>query len=146
MKTSESTSRSRRASHVFRGGKPLAGAPRGRSSHVLSSVAMLGSRTPRHAPRVVPAAAAAVLALSLYTAPAHAQGLRLTRPAAWTPDSVVKAVITGGSAQLMPDPEVDASVPRIWLTRAERTRWKQTADYDEVHWCVAQVDWSLARN
>ncbi len=93
---------------------------------------MLGSRTPLHALRVAPAAAAAVLALSLHTGPAHAQGLRLTRPAAWTPDSVVKAVITGGSAQLMPDPEVDSSVPRIWLTRAERTRWRQTADYDEV--------------
>ena len=62
----------------------------------------------------------------------HAQGLRLTRPAAWTPDSVVKAVLTAGSAQLTPDPEIDATIPRIWLTRAERTKWKQTADYDEV--------------
>jgi murein tripeptide amidase MpaA len=62
---------------------------------------------------------------------AHAQ-LRLTKPAAWTPDSTVKAVITGGSAQLTPDPPVDPSVPRIWLTRAERTQWKQTSDYEEM--------------
>ena len=76
--------------------------------------------------------AALVAALVSLALPAQSQGLRLTRPAAWTPDSVVKAVITGGSAQLTPDPAVDESIPRIWLTRAERTRWKQTADYDEV--------------
>jgi zinc carboxypeptidase len=64
--------------------------------------------------------------------PAQPQGLRLTRPAPWTPDSVVKAVLTGGSAQLTPDPLVDEAIPRIWLTRAERTKWKQTADYDET--------------
>ena len=76
---------------------------------------------------------AAVLAVAVATlpAPAHAQ-LRLTRPTPWTPDSTVKAVLTGGSAQLTPDPPVDASVPRIWLTRAERTQWKQTSDYDEM--------------
>ncbi len=66
------------------------------------------------------------------SATAHAQGLRLTRPAPWTPDSTVKAVLNSGSAQLTPDPPVDESIPRIWLTRAERTRWKQTSDYDET--------------
>ena len=71
-------------------------------------------------------------AIAAIFAGAHAQGLRLTRPAPWTPDSVVKAVLTGGSAKLTPDPEVDPGVPRVWLTKAERTRWKQTADYDEV--------------
>jgi hypothetical protein len=24
------------------------------------------------------------------------------------------------------------SIPRIWLTSAERTQWKQTSDYDEM--------------
>ncbi len=76
--------------------------------------------------------AALVAALALLAPLAHAQVLRLTRPAPWTPDSTVKAVVTGGSAQLTPDPAVDESVPRIWLTKAERTRWKQTADYDET--------------
>ena len=77
-------------------------------------------------------AAALVAALALTAPLAHAQGLRLTRPAPWTPDSVVKAVLNGGSAQLSPDPEIDASVPRIWLTKAERTRWKQTSDFEET--------------
>ncbi len=76
---------------------------------------------------------AALVALSVALASSsHAQGLRLTRPAPWSPDSVVKAVITGGSAQLTPDPAVDENVPRIWLTKAERTKWKQTADYEET--------------
>src|SRR6185369_10716886 len=44
----------------------------------------------------------------------------------------VKVVLTGGSAQLAPDPPIDASIPRIWLTRAERTLWKQPSDYDEM--------------
>jgi len=79
--------------------------------------------------------AALLIAASLTTA-AHAQGLRLTRPAPWTPDSTVKGVLNGGSAQLAPDPPVDESIPRIWLTRAERTRWKQTSDYDEtIRYC-----------
>src|SRR5438045_7672036 len=95
-----------------------------RRAPVLTSRAMLRYHVIR--------AAALAAALAVLAPAAHAQGLRLTRPPAWTPDSVVKAVITGGSAQLMPDPEVDSSVPRIWLTRAERTRWRQTADYDEV--------------
>lgn len=77
-------------------------------------------------------AAAFVAALALAAPLAHAQGLRLTRPAPWTPDSVVKAVLNGGSAQLTPDPELDPSVPRIWLTKAERTRWKQTSDFEET--------------
>ncbi len=76
--------------------------------------------------------AALAAALALVTLPVHAQGLRLTRPAAWTPDSVVRAVLNGGSAQLNPNPAIDESVPRIWLTKAERTQWKQTAGYDEV--------------
>ena len=76
-------------------------------------------------------AAALLVAAVLLAATAHAQ-LRLTRPAPWTPDSTVKAVLTGGSAQLTPDPAVDPSIPRIWLTRAERTQWKQTSDYDEM--------------
>jgi len=62
----------------------------------------------------------------------RAQGLRLTRQTVWTPDSVVKAVLTSGSARLTPDPPVDETIPRIWLTRAERTKWKQTSDYDET--------------
>src|SRR5437762_21776 len=76
----------------------------------------------------------ALLAMLFVGLPAvvHAQGLRLTRATPWTPDSVVKAVITGGSAQLTPDPQVDPGIPRIWLTKAERTQWKQTPDYDEV--------------
>src|SRR5260221_13041811 len=76
-----------------------------------------------------------VLALSL-AAPLHAQGLRLTRATPWSPDSVVRAVITGGSAQMTPDPPVDEPMPHIWLTKAERTKWKQTSDYDEtVRYC-----------
>lgn len=85
---------------------------------------MLATRTFRTAAL----AAAAVCIASL----APAQGLRLTRPAPWTPDSTVKAVVTGGSAQLTPNPAIDDNVPRIWLTKAERTRWAQTADYDET--------------
>jgi len=86
------------------------------------------ARRPHRAARVVVIALAALGVAAL----ASAQGLRLTRPAPWTPDSVVKAVLNSGSAQLTPDPEVDPGIPRIWLTRAERTRWRQTADYDEV--------------
>ena len=75
--------------------------------------------------------AVALSAVVLFAGASHAQ-LRLNRPPAWTPDSAVKAVITGGSAQLTPDPPVDSGMPRIWLTRAERTAWKQTSDYDEM--------------
>ncbi|MEQ1833638.1 MAG: M14 family metallopeptidase, partial [Candidatus Eisenbacteria bacterium] len=91
---------------------------------VLTSPAMLAIRNLR----IAALAAAAVAIASL----AAAQGLRLTRPAAWTPDSTVKAVVTGGSAQLTPNPAIDENVPRIWLTKAERTRWAQTADYEET--------------
>lgn len=84
--------------------------------------------------------AAFVVALALAAPLAHAQGLRLTRPAPWTPDSVVKAVLNGGSAQFNPEPEIDESVPRIWLTKAERTRWKQTATFDEVARYVRQLE------
>jgi murein tripeptide amidase MpaA len=76
-------------------------------------------------------AAALAAAVTFLAAMAQAQ-LRLTRPAPWTPDSVVKSILTGSSAQLTPDPPVDPSIPRIWLTRAERTLWKQTSDYDEM--------------
>jgi len=76
-------------------------------------------------------AAALAAAVTFVAAMAQAQ-LRLTRPAPWTPDSVVKSILTGSSAQLTPDPPVDTSIPRIWLTRAERTLWKQTSDYDEM--------------
>ena len=76
-------------------------------------------------------AATLAAAVTFLAAMAHAQ-LRLTRPAPWTPDSVVKSILTGSSAQLTPDPPVDPSIPRIWLTRAERTLWKQTSDYDEM--------------
>ena len=76
-------------------------------------------------------AASLAAAVTFLAAMAQAQ-LRLTRPAPWTPDSVVKSILTGSSAQLTPDPPVDASIPRIWLTRAERTLWKQTSDYDEM--------------
>lgn len=85
-------------------------------------------------------AAALVAALALAAPLAQAQGLRLTRPAPWTPDSVVKAVLNGGSAQFNPDPAIDESVPRIWLTKAERTRWKQTATFDEVVRYVRQLE------
>jgi hypothetical protein len=84
--------------------------------------------------------AALAAALAIFAPLASAQGLRLTRPAAWTPDSVVKAVITGGSAQLNPNPALDESVPRIWLTKAERTAWKQTADYEEVLRFCRQIE------
>src|SRR5690349_896984 len=58
------------------------------------------------------------------------------RAPAWTPDSTVQAVIRGGSAQLMPAPNVDTSIPRLWLIKAERTNWHQTSDYDEtVRFC-----------
>src|SRR5262245_36902248 len=79
----------------------------------------------------------AVLALLLGSSLAHAQGgLRLTRPAPWTPDSTVKGVLNSGSAQLSPDPPIDETIPRIWHSRAERTKWKQTADYDEtIRYC-----------
>ena len=82
-------------------------------------------------PTVLRAAVLAVAATAL-AATAHAQILRRQPAAAWTPDSTVKAVLTGGSAQLTPDPPVDTSIPRIWLTKAERTQWKQTSDYDEM--------------
>src|ERR1041385_8817662 len=72
-----------------------------------------------------------VLALSI-AALAQAQGLHLTRATPWSPDSVVHAVITGGSAQMTPDPPVDETMPHIWLTKAERSKWKQTSDYDET--------------
>jgi hypothetical protein len=77
-------------------------------------------------------AAVTMAALLALTSNAHAQGFRITRATAWTPDSTVKAVLTGGSAQLTPEPAVDATIPRIWLTRAERTLWKQTSDYEEM--------------
>ena len=82
-------------------------------------------------PTVLRAAAVAV-AVTVLAAAAHAQILRRQPAAAWTPDSTVKAILTGSSAQLTPDPAVDGSIPRIWLTRAERTQWKQTSDYDEM--------------
>jgi hypothetical protein len=40
--------------------------------------------------------------------------------------------LNSGSAQLTPDPPVDESIPRMWLTKAERSNWKQTSDYDET--------------
>ena len=80
--------------------------------------------------------AALVLAALAGPAPVAQAQLRLTRPAPWTPDSIVKAVVTGGSAQLTPAPKVDEGIPRIWLTRAERTQWKRTSDYEEtVRYC-----------
>ena len=82
-------------------------------------------------PTVLRAAALAV-AVAALAIPAQAQLLRRVPPAGWTPDSTVKAVLTGGSAQLTPEPAVDTSIPRIWLTRAERTLWKQTSDYEEM--------------
>ena len=82
-------------------------------------------------PTVLRAALLAVAATAL-AAIAHAQIVRRPPAAAWTTDSVVKAVLTGGSAQLTPDPPIDTSIPRIWLTKAERTGWKQTSDYEEM--------------
>jgi murein tripeptide amidase MpaA len=83
-------------------------------------------------PRPVRHSLLALLLAGSLAMTAQAQGLRLTRPAPWTPDSTVKAVLGGGSAQLTPDPAIDEGIPRIWLTKAERTRWKQTSDYDET--------------
>lgn len=87
---------------------------------------------PSRAHRAATSVAALLAPLALAASTAHAQGLRLTRPQPWTPDSVVKAVVTGGSAKLTPEPPVDEGVPRMWLTKAERTRWRQTADHDEL--------------
>src|SRR5688500_8954985 len=88
---------------------------------VLRSFAMFHPRLPRRATILV----AFTLLVALVPA-AHTQ-LRLTRPAPWTPDSVVKSVLNAGSAQMTPEPAVDGGIPRMWLTRAERTQWKQTA-------------------
>ena len=81
-------------------------------------------------PTVLRVAALAV-AVTFLAATARAQ-LRLTRPVPWTPDSVVKSILTGSSAQLTPNPPIDPSIPRIWLTRAERSLWTQTSDYEEM--------------
>lgn len=79
--------------------------------------------------------AALVAALALLAPSVHAQ-LRLTRSApvvtAAGPDSVVKAVVTGGSAKLVTEPTPDAGVPSTYQTKAERTNWKQTSDHDET--------------
>ena len=95
-------------------------------SAVLRSFAMFHARRPRRTTLLV----AFTLLVALVPA-AHTQ-LRLTRAAPWTPDSVVKSVLNAGSAQMTPEPAVDGNVPRIWLTKTERTQWKQTADYDET--------------
>ena len=105
---------------------------------MLPSAAMARPFLTRRMARL--ACAALLLCSSFMTAARAQSGLRLTRPAPWTPDSVVKAVLNGGSAQLSPDPPVDEGIPRIWLTRAERTRWKQTADYDEVLRYCRQIE------
>ena len=81
-----------------------------------------------------------VAALSLIAPTAHAQQFRLTRPTGWTPDSLVRSVLESGSASLTPETPVDETVPRLWLTRAERTRWKQTSDYDEVVRYLRQLE------
>lgn len=79
--------------------------------------------------------AALVAALALLAPSVHAQ-LRLTRSApvvtAAGPDSVVKAIVTGGSAKLVTEPTPDAGVPSTYQTKAERTNWKQTSDHDET--------------
>src|SRR5262245_36719381 len=99
---------------------------------VLRSFAMFRPRRPGRTVLL-----SVLSALAAFATLAHAQGgLRLTRPAPWTPDSVVKAVLNGGSAKLVAEVPVDAGIPRMWLTKAERTQWKQTADYDEtVRYC-----------
>ena len=114
-------------------GKVASGRGVGAMCAVLGSFAMLRPRPPRRtASRALPTAIASLTGLAVLAATLHAQGLRLTRPAPWTPDSVVKAVIQAGSASLTPEPAVDTGIPRMWLTKAERTSWKQTADYDET--------------
>ena len=55
---------------------------------------------------------------------------RLNRPPA--ADSIVRAIFAAGSAGVTPVPVVSAEVPRYWQTRAERTAYKQSADYDET--------------
>ncbi len=79
--------------------------------------------------------AALVAALALLAPSVHAQ-LRLTRSAPVVapagPDSVVKAIVTGGSAKLVTEPTPDAGVPSTYQTKAERTNWKQTSDHDET--------------
>ncbi|HEV2104490.1 MAG TPA: M14 family metallopeptidase, partial [Candidatus Eisenbacteria bacterium] len=85
--------------------------------------------------RPLRAAAVGAAALLLLGPAAHAQ-TRPARAAAFSPDSVVQKVIRGGSAALFPNPPVDMGIPRIWQTRAERTRWRETADYDEtIRYC-----------
>ena len=78
--------------------------------------------------------AALAAALALLAPSAHAQ-LRLTRttPAVIAgPDSAVKAVLNGGSARLVTEPTPDPAIPTTYQTKAERTNWRQTGDYDET--------------
>ena len=78
--------------------------------------------------------AALAAALALLAPSAHAQ-LRLTRttPAVIAgPDSAVKAVLNGGSARLVTEPTPDPAIPTTYQTKAERTNWHQTGDYDET--------------
>jgi hypothetical protein len=84
--------------------------------------------------------AAALIALAAFS---HAQTLRLagrTDRVTAAADSAVKSVFEGGSARLMPEPPVDPEVQRYWLTKAERTRWQQTADLAETQRMVKQME------
>lgn len=54
------------------------------------------------------------------------------RPAATGADSVLRAVFATGGNALVKVPEVDATIPTFWRTKAERTNYAQSADYDET--------------
>lgn len=76
-------------------------------------------------------AAASLTALLVTLAPAQTRApARANRAPA--PDSIVRAVFAAGSAGVTAIPVVSADVPRYWQTRAERTRYTQSADYDET--------------
>lgn len=47
-------------------------------------------------------------------------------------DSTVRAVLNGGGTALVQIPAVESDIPTFWRTRAERTNYAQTADYDET--------------
>ncbi len=82
------------------------------------------------------ALALGVVCLALALASVAPAQTRLPMPSnanrAPSPDSLVRAVFAAGSASVTPIPVVSADVPRYWQTRAERTRYTQSADYEET--------------
>lgn len=45
---------------------------------------------------------------------------------------MVRAVLDGGGSALVTQPTVEADIPTFWRTKAERTAYVQSADYDET--------------